>query len=355
MLLLHRLTWLRVALAWGVFTLLMILLVYGQALTSGTSIHWRTVLLGPLIYGLIGTLLTPLVFELATRFNLTAGRARWLPYLLVHAGASVLLTVVYRALYLSLLFLVAVPGVHVSWAAILGSVNVWIPIYWMVLFVAYALDFYHKWQHRGLEAARLQAQLAQTQLQALKQQLNPHFLFNALNALSTLIEDEPKAAQRMTVKLGEFLRLVLDHTDAQQVALSQELHFAQLYLAIEQVRFSDRLTFTHHVEAGALHALVPHLLLQPLVENAVRHGLATAGRGGIHLQAERQGNQLVLEVRDTGQGVDTLSTRGIGLHNSEQRLRALYGNRYVFALRSVPGQGTTVHLELPFLTEATLA
>jgi len=350
MLLLHRLTWFRVALAWGVFTLFMMLLVYGQALTSGTTVHWRTAVLGPLVYGLIGTLLTPLVFELATRFNLTAGRARLLPYLLGHAVASVALTVVYRTLYLTLLYLLAVPRVHLSWAAILNSVNVWIPIYWMVLGVAYALDFYHKWQHRTLEAARLETQLAQAQLQALKQQLNPHFLFNTLNALSTLIEDEPQAAQRMTAKLGEFLRLVLDHTDAQQVPLSQELHFAQLYLAIEQVRFCDRLTFTHHVEATALTAVVPHLLLQPLVENAVRHGLAAAGRGRIHLQAQRQGERLVVEVQNTGPSLPVGGTRGIGLANTEQRLRTLYGSHYVLSLCSDAEQGTIVHLELPFRT-----
>ncbi|MBO3271569.1 sensor histidine kinase [Hymenobacter defluvii] len=350
MLLLHRLTWFRVALAWGVFTLFMILLVYGQALTSGLSVHWRTAVLGPLVYGIIGTLLTPVVFELATRFNLTAGRRRWLAYLLVHAVASVLITVLYRATYLALLYLMAVPGVRLSWAAILGSVNVWIPIYWMVLFVAYALDFYHKWQHRSLEAARLETQLVQAQLHALKQQLNPHFLFNTLNALSTLIEDEPRAAQRMTAKLGEFLRLVLDHTEAQQVPLAEELHFVQLYLDIEQVRFSDRLTFTHHVAPAALPALVPHLLLQPLIENAVQHGLAAVGGGSIQLQAHRQDNQLVLEVHNSGSSPHADSVRGVGLANTEQRLRTLYGSRYVLTLRSGAEQGTVVRLELPFQT-----
>ncbi|OUJ70474.1 sensor histidine kinase [Hymenobacter crusticola] len=348
MLLFHRLTWFRVALAWGVFTLLMILLVYGQALTNGTPLHWRTLVLGPLIYGLIGTLLTPLVFELATRFNLTTSRARWLPYLLLHAAASVLLTIIYRTFYLSALYLVAAPGVHVSWAAIIGSVNVWVPIYWMVLFVAYALDFYQKWQHRNLEAVRLEMQLAQAHLQALKQQLNPHFLFNTLNSLSTLIEDEPQAAQRMTAKLGEFLRLVLDHSHAQQVPLAHELHFTQLYLAIEQIRFSDRLTFTHQVEPAALRALVPHLLLQPLVENAVRHGLASVGGGRIHFEATRQDDQLVLQVHNTGKSPLATSPRGIGLANSEQRLRTLYGNRYTLSLRSGEQQGTCVHITVPF-------
>ena len=346
----HRLTWLRVALAWGVFTLFMLVLGYGQALTGATPLHWRTLLLGPLIYGLIGTLLTPVVFRLATRFDLTAGRAHWLPYLLVHAGASVGLTILYRSLYVGALYVCGAAGGPVSWALILATVNVWIPIYWMVLFVAYAFDYHDKWQRRNLDAVRLEMQLVQAQLLALKQQLNPHFLFNTLNAIATLIGDEPRQAQRMTAKLGEFLRMVLDHTESQQVLLSHELHFIELYLEMEQVRFSDRLTVTYQVSPAALPALIPHLLLQPLVENAVRHGLSAAGLAQLHIQADRQGGQLVLEVRDSGPGPTPAGPRGVGLTNSEQRLRALYGERYVLDLRPAPGQGTIVHLELPFLT-----
>lgn len=350
MILFHRITWLRIATAWGLFALFMILLVYGQAASSAAPLHWRTLLLGPLIYGLIGTLLTPVVFMLAARFDLTAGRSRWLPNLLAHAGASVVVTIVYRALFLTALYLVGASKAPLSWAAILATVNFWIPIYWMVLFVAYALEFHDKWQRRGLEAARLEVQLVQAQLQALKQQLNPHFLFNTLNAIATLIGDEPKAAQRMTAKLGEFLRLVLDHTDAQQVPLAQEMHFVELYLEMEQVRFSNRLAITYQVDPAALPALVPHLLLQPLVENAVRHGLSAGGRGGLHVQADRRGEHLVLEVRDSGPGPDPAGTRGVGLGNSEQRLRALHGDRYILTLSPLPEQGTVVHIELPFHT-----
>ena len=346
----QRISWLRVALAWGGFSLFMMLLLTGQALTGATPLPWRTLLLGPLIYGLIGLLLTPIVFRLATRFPLTAGRARWLPYLLVHAGASVGLTILYRGLYFGALFLTGTLGGPLSWRLILASVNSWISLYWMVLFVAYALDYHAKWQRRNLDAARLEMQLVQAQLLALKQQLNPHFLFNTLNAIATLIGDEPQQAQRMTAKLGEFLRLVLDHTEAQQVPLAHELHFIELYLEMEQVRFSDRLTVTYEVAPTALPALVPHLLLQPLVENAVRHGLSAGGRGQLHIAAERRDERLVLEVRDSGPGPAPAGPRGVGLTNSEQRLRALYGDRYVLALRPAPGQGTAVHLELPFLT-----
>jgi two-component system LytT family sensor kinase len=350
MLLLRHVSWFRIAAAWGVFAFFMILVVYGQAVTGVGPVHWRTLLLGPLLYGLVGTLLTPVIFVLATRFDLTAGRRRWLPYLVVHATASVALTIVYRALFLTALYLVGGSPEPVSWTGILSGVNFWIPIYWMVLFVAYALDYHDKWQRRGLEAARLEMKLVQAQLQTLKQQLNPHFLFNTLNGIATLIGDEPRAAQRMTAKLGEFLRLVLDHADAQQVPLAQELHFIELYLEMEQVRFAGQLAITYDVAPAALPALVPHLLLQPLVENAVRHGLSPGGNGIIHIGADRRGGQLVLEVRDSGPGPGPASTRGLGLANSEHRLRALHGDQYVLTLRPAPGQGSVVHLELPFLT-----
>ena len=348
MFVLNRLTWFRMAAAWGAFALFMMLVAYGQAVTGTGPVLWRTVLLGPLLYGLIGTLLTPVVFVLAARFDLTAGRARWLPYLLVHAAASVAITVAYRALFMVTLHLVGGSDTPVSWVTVLAGFNFWIPLYWMVLFVAYALDYHDKWQRRNLDAVRLEMQLVQAQLHALKQQLNPHFLFNTLNAIATLIGDEPAAAQRMMAKLGEFLRLVLDHTDAQQVPLAQELHFVELYLDMEQVRFSDRLAVTYEVAPAALPALIPHLLLQPLVENAVRHGLSAGGTGRLHIEADQQGPQLVVQVRDSGPGPAQAGPRGVGLENTEQRLRALYDDRYVLSLLPAAGQGTVVRIELPF-------
>jgi two-component system LytT family sensor kinase len=348
MLLLSRISWLHMVAAWGVFAFFMMLVVYGQAITGSGPVLWRTLLLGPLLYGLIGALLTPVVFVLAARFDLTAGRARWLPNLLVHAVASVAITVVYRALFLATLYLVGGSETPVSWATILAGVNFWIPLYWMVLFVAYALDYHDKWQRRNLDAVRLEMQLVQSQLHALKQQLNPHFLFNTLNAIATLIGDEPATAQRMLAKLGEFLRLVLDHTDAQQVPLAQELHFVGLYLDMEQVRFTNRLAVTYEVAPAALTALVPHLLLQPLIENAVRHGLSAGGTGRLHIEADRHGPQLVVQVRDSGPGPAQAGPRGVGLENTEQRLRALYDNQYVLRLLPAAGQGTVVRIELPF-------
>ncbi|RZK29094.1 MAG: sensor histidine kinase [Hymenobacter sp.] len=345
----YRIPWLRVALAWGIFTVFMVLLVYVQTSANIRPLPWRAVVLAPLLDCVLWMLLTPLIFWLAAHFDLSNSRHRFLQFL-VHAGASFGLTTAQRVLSAAGLYVVGVPGPALAWSAILATVNVWVPLYWMLLFVAYALELYDKFRRRSLDAARLEAQLAQAQLQALKEQLNPHFLFNTLNAVTALIGDDPAAAQRMTAKLGEFLRLVLDHSNAQQVPLAQELHFIRLYLEMEQVRFCDRLAVTFQVAPAALPALVPHLLLQPLVENAVRHGLSAGGTGQLHIEADRRGGQLVLEVRDSGPGFNPASTPGLGLTNSHQRLRTLYGERYVLALLPAAGQGTTVHLELPFLT-----
>lgn len=350
MLKLEKINWLRIALAWGLFTLFMMGVVYAQALSGAGPVHWRTAILGPLVYGLIWLLLTPVVFWLAASFDLTAGPRGRLTALLVHAGASVGLTVLFRAFYVTGLVLVGVPGVGLSWATILSSVNVWLPGYWMLLCVAYALDFYARYHRRDLDAAQLEMQLVQAQLQALKMQLQPHFLFNTLNAIATLIDDEPRLAQRMTAKLGEFLRLVLDNTDEHQVTLAQELHFAELYLEMEQIRFSDRLTVTYQLAPETLPALVPNLLLQPLIENAVKHGLAADSQAGaIHIQADRQQGRLVLQVRDNGRGTDQADFRGIGLRNSEDRLRTLYGSQFSLAIHTAPQQGFAVRIELPFI------
>ena len=344
---LAKIRWWRVALAWGLFTVFMVLLVYVQTQASVHPLPWRTVVLGPLLDCVSWMVLTPVVFWLAAHFDLTTPYRR-LPHLLLHAGASFGLTLLQRALSRTGLALLAVPNVHLSWSALLATVNVWVPLYWMLLFVAYALELYDKFRRRTLDAASLEIQLVQAQLQALKMQLNPHFLFNTLNAVTALIGDDPAAAQRMTAKLGAFLRTVLDNTDEQQVPLAQELRLTELYLEMEQIRFADRLTVTYQLDTLALPALVPNLLLQPLVENAVKHGLATAAEPGrIHIEAQRQGQQLVLQVHDNGRGAPSAEARGMGLRNSEERLRTLYGTHYALAIRTAPEEGFTVRIELP--------
>lgn len=207
-------------------------------------------------------------------------------------------------------------------------------------------------QRRKSREAELERHLAQAQLDSLRRQLQPHFLFNALNAVSALIADDPTAAQRMVARLGELLRLALNQGSAAEVPLSRELELARCYLAIEQVRFGDRLHVDVEVEPGTEGALVPGLLLQPLLENAVRHGIARRpGPGRIEVRVRAAGGRLRLQVRDDGEGLGAAgggaAGGGLGLANAQARLAGLYGAAQSLELRPLPGGGTEVVVELP--------
>jgi len=185
-------------------------------------------------------------------------------------------------------------------------------------------------------------------LQLLRMQLQPHFLFNTLHAISALVHKDPEAADRMITRLSEFLRLTLESAGIQEIALKGELESLDKYLEIEQVRFGDRLTVTRSIESGALDLLVPHLILQPLVENAVRHSIAPRAAGGrIEIVARRDAGNLVIEVFDDGTGATAETLReGVGLTNTKARLEQLYGSSQRLEIRTEPS-GFRVRLSLP--------
>ncbi|MBP1657493.1 MAG: putative signal transduction histidine kinase [Bacteroidetes bacterium] len=184
-------------------------------------------------------------------------------------------------------------------------------------------------------------------------QLQPHFLFNTLNSIMVLIRQQPDLASRMVARLSEFLRLTLDSAGMQEVPLRRELEFLDRYLHIERIRFGDRLQFEQHVDPYLLDALVPNLILQPLVENAIRHGVSKRrGPALITVSAERSNGSLTIHVRDNGAGLSSRAgsviNEGIGLQNTRQRLHHLYGNAFAFSLESLPEGGVDVVLTLPF-------
>ncbi|MVN77591.1 hypothetical protein GO988_14750 [Hymenobacter sp. HMF4947] len=337
-----------IALAWLLFSGFMVLLMFGQNLSVGTPTHWGETLGGRLLHGLLWGLLTPLVFALATRFDLTERRHR-LPHLLVHAAASYGLALVFRLVYAGLMTVFgAQPGAF-SLPTVILNANNWVPVYWMLLCVAYAVQYRERFRQGQVQAAQLETQLVQAQLQALKMQLQPHFLFNSLNAVSALMGTDVKAARRMLAQLSQFLRLVLEGSDTQEVTLAQELHLTRLYLEIEQTRFPDRLTVAYHIAPGTEAALLPALLLQPVVENAVRHGLAPqAGVGELAISARQQADRLIVQVQDNGRGTTDTAVRGIGLRNLESRLATRYGADYAVTVETAPGQGYCLQLSLPF-------
>jgi two-component system LytT family sensor kinase len=198
------------------------------------------------------------------------------------------------------------------------------PTYWLILFVLLTLDYQTKYRDRELAAERLQRQLAEARLDSLRAQLNPHFLFNALHSVSSLMYDEPAAADRMIRKLGDLLRASLDRGRRPKITLGEELDFVRDYLAIEQLRFGDRLQVRIDAQGEVLDALVPAFTLQPLVENAVHHAIAPRKGGRVEISARLDQGSVRLSVVDDGQGMPERHAEGMGLANLRARLDELY-------------------------------
>jgi len=225
--------------------------------------------------------------------------------------------------------------------------------YLCIVTVSQAARYALLYREREVRAAELTAQLARAELQVLKMQLQPHFLFNALNTIAELAHDDPNNADRLIARLGHLLRLSLEQAGHQVVPFRQELQFLTAYLEIEQTRFQDRLGVETDVSLEALEAGVPPLLLQPLVENAIRHGVShRTGRGRVSINARRQGAMLTVEIRDDGPGFPGgggVVADGLGLRNTRERLRQLYGDRHAFILANDLAGGAVVTVALPFM------
>jgi two-component system, LytTR family, sensor kinase len=241
---------------------------------------------------------------------------------------------------------------------ILRRITYQLPIFWGLVGVAHALQFYERAKARERREVELEARLVQVRLQALRMQLNPHFLFNTLNSIASLVHEQPQA-EEMIEALSDLLRLTLQAPDRQEVTLREELHFLDRYLLIEQIRFGDRLRLEKHIDGAALDVPVPILILQPLVENAVRHGIETQiAPGLIQVAAERAGDTLVLRVKDNGRGLGASPKgqlqEGVGISNTRSRLKELYGPRA--SLKVEPGKtsGFSAEIHLPWRTTAGL-
>ncbi len=225
--------------------------------------------------------------------------------------------------------------------------------YGLILGIGSASDYYRQFRERELRASQLEAQLAQAQLQMLKMQLHPHFLFNTLNGITGLVRDNDNAAAvQMLVGLSDLLRQTLDNAGKQEVRLSEELEWLELYLKLQQIRFSDRLRVSIQAAPETLDALVPNLITQPLVENAIRHGLQPrAAPGSVSLSAWRSNGRLELRICDDGVGLPEgwrmTDSKGVGLLNTEARLQQLYGADFVFEVRNREQGGAEALLAIP--------
>jgi sensor histidine kinase YesM len=330
---------------------------------NAQPMRWGTLLLEQLTVWYPVALLAPACLWLAARYRLE--RERLLPTLAIHLGINlafhvclVLITLplsqlIWREPIFSLRFL---QNLH---QRLIGRLPVDVILYWMIVGAGYAFEYHRRFREQQLQAARLElratqleTQLAQAQLQALKMQLHPHFLFNTLHAISALMDDDVKGARRMIARLSELLRLTLESVGRQEVSLRQELDALERYLEIEQIRFQDRLTVRLAVAPETLDASVPNLVLQPIVENAIRHGIAPRSSAGrIEIRAERRDGMIELQVIDDGPGLQPDGKElkeGIGLANTRARLRRLYGDEHRIEIKDADEGGLAVKLSIPF-------
>ena len=345
--------WALLAAVWTVPAIVGSVVYYVRQLQEGEPISWGHSISFIYPFWILWALATPLVLRLGGRFPLE-GRRVW-RNALVHAGLGLSFSLLHLFVALLIIRRVQAPQLPFveSYRYFIGSyLEFEFLLYWAILGAGYLLDYHGRYRAGALHTAQLETQLAQAHLQALKVQLQPHFLFNTLHAISSLMDEDVEQARRMLVRLGDLLRLTLEMQGVHEVTLEQELECTDLYLDIERVRFPDNLQVELLVEPGTLDALVPNLILQPLVENAVRFGVAPRENGGrITITAKREEDVLHLQVKDDGPGQRTVeSGKGVGLTNVRTRLVQLYGWRQeVRASRSEAG-GFAVELKLPFHT-----
>jgi len=350
--------WLAIFGVWLTAGLLFAAQSYYYRASLGQPVSWWVILFHDASYFLLWFLFMPWLLWLGKRFYVE--RAQWQPRLAVHFAFGVATALAHRALY-DLLFLPLRQTAErpFTWErfyySVIGSFDYGVLVYFVALLVIHALAYYRGLQQEQLRSAQLQGELATAQLQALRMQLHPHFLFNTLNAIAILIKQDAGRAHRMVELLADLLRQVLQNQHEQEIPLQQELEFLQLYLEIEGMRFGDRLQVRMHIEPGTLAARVPRLILQPLTENALRHGLARHRRPGvIEITAARRNGELELCVRDNGDGPDAhASASGIGLANTRARLQTLYGAKAHFSLTPAENGGAVAALVLPFVESGT--
>lgn len=317
----------------------------------GTPVTWGFAASRSLADWYVFALLALPAIYLARRFPLGDAPTRWLVAL--HLVASLVFSLVWMLLRAGLAALLEQrPFAETLRYALVATLVFNVLVYWVTIVVAHAAGFYRRYRERERRGLDLEKRLAESRLQALQMQLNPHFLFNALHGVSALMYRDVDAADRMLVRLSELLRHALDRSDAQQVTLADELAFLDRYLELEQIRFASRLSVVREIEALTTQALVPNLILQPLVENSLKHGLASVVRPGvITLRARKlEGQRLRLEVEDNGRGLEPGKSpeSGIGLTNCRARLRQLYGDQAQLEIHPGAQEGVKVVLEFPF-------
>lgn len=360
--------WRRAALLFGAWTLVGIIFAavsYASTLAeTNRRFGFFDALRLNLIQFYLWGIFSPLIFWFSRRFpvELPPRKTR---NLLLHVPALLVFAGLHQAIQVATLWSVT-PRMRQQWPALIDCYRFyfWFGFYidliiaLLIIIAVHALLYYRRFRAGELERESLKSQLAQSQLRALKMQLHPHFLFNTLHSISSLILEDPPRANSMIARLGDFLRLTLDHSDEQLVTLKEETEFVRCYLEIEQVRFGDRLTVEFRIEPATHSARVPHLILQPVVENAIQHAIAPrAAPGRIQIEARRLGHRLRVELKDSGPGIlargGPLQKQGVGLSNVRARLEQLYDTDFSFEMNNSVEGGLIVVLEVPFQLEVS--
>jgi len=330
----------------------------GEAFQPGDFVHLAVL---NLVYWYVPALLAPLIMSVAARYQL--GRVRWWTQLAVHGAGAIAYSVTHTATMFAMRAFLAwalssppMPGQRPFWLRVsseyIQQFDWQLMTYLFLVGLAHALEYRRESERRALESSQLETRLMEAQLQSLQRQLHPHFLFNTLNTIAALMRTNVNAADAMIDQLGDLLRMTLHTTHQQEVPLKQELESLRKYLEIEQTRFGSRLQVQMLIDPDTLDAAVPNLLLQPLVENAVRHGVAPHSRPGwVAVESSRDRDGLTIQVRDSGYGVAPerllALNSGVGLSNTRARLEHLYPSAHTFTFANVR-DGFCVTVMIPF-------
>jgi two-component system LytT family sensor kinase len=344
----------RPILSAGIWTLVGLVFasqLYLFAIRTGRPMAWSDALLWEFPRWILWLFFVPIINRLCKILPLE--KKNRIKHLILHTAASIVISVVHLCLFVvvfhlsRLLFGNSGNVMEAIRFAFPLDFHVGIVVYWMVLLLRYLHDTERRVSH-------LQTELARAQLQALKMQLHPHFLFNTLNSISALLHKDVETADEMIGELGEFLRLTLTNPDANEIVLRKEIDFLKCYLRIEELRFKDRLATDFEIGPETLDALLPNLILQPIVENAIHHGVSVrTGSGQIRVTTHRENGKLRISIQDDGPGASQEIREGIGLSNTRERLERLYGEQFRLEMENLSRGGFIVKIEIPFHVSAT--
>lgn len=328
----------------------------------GDDVTWQEIYFGNLIDFYLWGLTTPFIFWLSRKYPIE--RKHLVSRSMLHLVVAMILNIIVLSIASPIIWYSGLENKALyptPFSYIIPSIleppllHQALLIYFGTLIVAHAFRYYRQVQEGKARTAELASQLAQAQLSALKMQIQPHFLFNTLNSIAALLHKDVEAADRMIARLSDFLRMTLKNAGESAVTLEQELEFVKTYLEIEKIRFQDRLQVEFDISDDALRTQVPNLILQPLIENALRHGVARQiSVGHLQIHAAREANRLVIKIEDNGPGLNENGNRksktgaGVGLANTRARLGQFYGDNFSFEIaETIDSPGTVVSLNVP--------